>query len=68
MTFVPDDDQRVVETVKRIRALRKLAITERMQTYRAQTDLLKQLPSDVLATVAAVLESTEESANESRKN
>lgn len=55
MTLVSEQDPRVTEVVNRIRALRKLAITERMQTYRAQTALLKQLPEDVLATVAMVL-------------
>jgi hypothetical protein len=55
MTFISEQDPRVIEVVKRIRALRKLAITERMQTYKAQTALLKQLPDDLLAAVATVL-------------
>jgi len=46
MTLIKEDDPRVTEIVKRVRALRQLAITERMQTYRAQTALLKQLPED----------------------
>jgi len=60
MTLIREDDPRVTEIVKRVRALRQLAITERMQTYRAQTALLKQLPEDVLATVAVVLSQDEE--------
>jgi hypothetical protein len=55
MTLVSEHDPRVVEVVKRIRALKRLAALERMQTYKAQTALLKQLPEDVLAAVAAVL-------------
>jgi hypothetical protein len=55
MTLISEQDPRVTEVVKRIRALRKLAVTERMQTYKAQTALLKQLPEDVLAAVATVL-------------
>jgi hypothetical protein len=65
MTLVSEQDPRVVEVVKRIRALKKLAVVERMQTYKAQTALLKQLPDDVLAAVATVLESTEETTNAS---
>jgi hypothetical protein len=60
MTFIPEDDPRVVETVKRIRALRQLARVERMQTYKAQTELLQQVPNDVLATVATVLTQDDE--------
>jgi hypothetical protein len=66
MTLVSEQDSRVVEVVKRIRALKRLAAIGRMQTYKAQTALLKQLPDDVLAAVAAVLaeeKSTEENNN-----
>jgi hypothetical protein len=59
MTFVEESDSRVVETVKRIRALKRLAKREQMHTYKSQTELLKQLPADVLATVAIVLEREE---------
>jgi hypothetical protein len=55
VTLISEQDPRVVEVVKRIRALKRLAAVERMQTYKAQTALLKQLPEDVLAAVAAVL-------------
>lgn len=55
MTLISVQDPRVVEVVSRIRALRRLAISERMQTYKAQTALLKQLPEDLLAAVALAL-------------
>lgn len=60
MTLVSEQDPRVVDVVKRIRALKRLSVTERMQTYKAQTALLHSLPEDVLAAVAVVLAQDEE--------
>ena len=61
ITLISENDPRVIKVVRRIRALRRLAVVERMQTYKAQTVLLKHLPEDLLAAVAVKL-STEENA------
>jgi hypothetical protein len=61
MTLISENDPRVIEVVKRILALRRLALVERMQTSRSQTALLKSLPEDLLAAVAVRLESAESS-------
>jgi hypothetical protein len=55
VTLIREDDPRVVEVVERIRALKRLAISERMQTHKAQTALFHQVPEDILAAVTLVL-------------
>lgn len=55
MTNTHQQESEVVAAVEKIVALRKLSKDSNLQTTRAQSEVLKALPLDVLARVAVIL-------------